>query len=288
LIDNYLLEELVTFAKHGTLAATAEELMVTQPTVTRGMQKLEDDLGVKIFDRQPNRIALTETGKLAAQEAQRALDANQQFYDSVRKFEFSHRITNIGSVAPGPIILMNSLKDLSDNVKISQTMVKPDLVEKTLVNRDCSMVLTNQKFETPGIESLYIGTEKLAANLDKFMAIASLSSVTFDQLRGLSFVVLNDIGIWKDIIQKEIPNAKFMYQEQRDSFSEITKYSNFPYFSTNISKIDLKQNEDDDRVQIPISDESATMDLYATYLKEEKQPLLPLIKKITTAWNKFK
>jgi len=288
LIDNYLLEELVTFAKYGTLAATAEELMVTQPTVTRGMQKLEDDLGVKIFDRQPNRIALTETGKLAAQEAQRALDANQQFYDSVRKFEFSHRITNIGSVAPGPIILMNSLKDLSDNVKISQTMVKPDLVEKTLVNRDCSMVLTNQKFETPGIESLYIGTEKLAANLDKFMAIASLSSVTFDQLRGLSFVVLNDIGIWKDIIQKEIPNAKFMYQEQRDSFSEITKYSNFPYFSTNISKIDLKQNEDDDRVQIPISDESATMDLYATYLKEEKQPLLPLIKKITTAWNKFK
>lgn len=288
MIDNYLLEELVTFAKHGTLAATAEELMVTQPTVTRGMQKLEDDLGVKIFDRQPNRIALTDTGKLAAQEAQKALDANQQFYDSVRKFDFSHRITNIGSVAPGPIILMNNLNNLPDNVKINQTMVKPDNVEETLVNRDCSMVLTNQEFETPGIESLYIGTEKLAANLDKFMAIASLSSVTFDQLKGLSFVVLNDIGIWKDIIQKEIPNAKFMYQEQRDSFSEITKYSNFPYFSTNISTIDLKQDEDDDRVQIPISDESATMDLYATYLKEEKQPLLPLIKEITTAWNKFK
>ena len=288
MIDNYLLEELVTFEKFGTLAATAEELMVTQPTVTRGMQKLEDDLGVQIFDRQPNRISLTETGKLAAQEAQKALDANQQFYNSVRKFDFSHRITNIGSVAPGPIILMNNLQNLPDNVKINQTMVKPDSVEETLVNRDCSMVLTNQEFETPGIESLYIGTETLSANLDKFMDIASLNSVTFDQLKGLSFVVLNDIGIWKDIIQKEIPNAKFMYQEQRDSFSEITKYSNFPYFSTNISTIDLKRNEDDDRVQIPISDESATMDLYATYLKEEKQPLVPLIKEITTAWNKFK
>ena len=288
MIDNYLLEELVTFAKYGTLAATAEELMVTQPTVTRGMQKLEDDLGVKIFDRQPNRISLTQTGKLAAQEAQKALDANQQFYDSVRKSEFSHRITNIGSVAPGPIILMNSLKNLPDNVKISQTMVKPDSVEETLVNRDCSMVLTNQEFDTPGIESLYIGTEKLTANLDKFMAIASLPSVTFEQLKGLSFVVLNDIGIWKDIIQKEIPDAKFMYQEQRDSFSEITQYSNFPYFSTNISKIDQKKSENDDRIQIPISDESATMDLYATYLKEEKQSLIPLIKEITTAWNKFK
>ena len=46
MIDNYLLEELVTFAKYKTLAKTAAELNVTQPTVTRGMQKLEDELEI--------------------------------------------------------------------------------------------------------------------------------------------------------------------------------------------------------------------------------------------------
>ena len=46
MIDNYLLEELVTFASEKTLAKTAEKLNVTQPTVTRGMQKLEDELGI--------------------------------------------------------------------------------------------------------------------------------------------------------------------------------------------------------------------------------------------------
>ena len=65
MIDNYLLEELVTFASEKTLAKTAEKLSVTQPTVTRGMQKLEDELGIQLFDRQPNRIVLTDTGKLA-------------------------------------------------------------------------------------------------------------------------------------------------------------------------------------------------------------------------------
>ena len=63
MIDNYLLEELVTFASEKTLAKTAEKLNVTQPTVTRGMQKLEDELGIQLFDRQPNRIVLTDTGK---------------------------------------------------------------------------------------------------------------------------------------------------------------------------------------------------------------------------------
>lgn len=51
MIDNYLLEELVSFKKYKTLAATAKHLMITQPTVTRGMQKLEEELGVEIFDR---------------------------------------------------------------------------------------------------------------------------------------------------------------------------------------------------------------------------------------------
>lgn len=40
MIDNYLLEELVTFASEKTLAKTAEKLSVTQPTVTRGMREL--------------------------------------------------------------------------------------------------------------------------------------------------------------------------------------------------------------------------------------------------------
>lgn len=69
MIDNYLLEELITFKEYGTLAATAEHLMVTQPTVTRGMQKLEEELDVEIFDHQPNCISLTKNGELAAKEA---------------------------------------------------------------------------------------------------------------------------------------------------------------------------------------------------------------------------
>lgn len=85
MIDNYLLEELITFAKYKTLAKTAAELNITQPTVTRGMQKLEDELGVQLFDLHPNRITLTKTGKLAAEKATALLQANQQFITEITK-----------------------------------------------------------------------------------------------------------------------------------------------------------------------------------------------------------
>lgn len=74
MLDLELLEELVAFQKYGTLSAAAEHLMITQPTVTRKMKKLEQELGVTLFNREvSNYITLNETGLLAAREAQKVL-----------------------------------------------------------------------------------------------------------------------------------------------------------------------------------------------------------------------
>jgi hypothetical protein len=93
---------------------------------------------------------------------------------------------------------------------------------------------------------------------------------------------LTDIALWKDIIQDNIPNAKFLYQEQTEAFKEITKYSNFPYFSTNLSQLEPQNHPtlNDDRVQIPITDSAAKMDFYASYLKEQKNVLNQLSSKL--------
>lgn len=286
MIDNYLLEELVAFATYGTLAATAQHLLVTQPTVTRGMQKLEDELGVRIFDRQPNRITLTPTGKLAASEAQKVIAQNQQFYDTVRKYEFSHTKIRVGTVAPGPRMVLHSLK-LADNVKVESQFIDPETVTSNLQENNYSLIITNQEIQSDLIESRYLGTESLSVNLDQFTYLANKNAVTFQELKGLSFVVLTDIAIWKNIIQDNIPNAKFLYQEQTDAFKEITKYSNFPYFSTNLSKLEPQNHPDpnDDRVRIPITDEAAKMDFYASYLKSQKSRVAPLIKQTIAVWN---
>jgi Transcriptional regulator len=285
MIENYLLEELVTFAKYKTLAETAKQLMVTQPTITRGMQKLEEDFGVKLFDRQPNRITLTETGQLAAQKAQKVLLQNKKMLTVVRDFEEAHHQIKIASVAPGPLIALKTI-ELPSNANLTDQFITPDSVATLLRQNNFSLIITNQEILTDDIESRFIGTEKLSVNLDKFTYLANKNSVKFSELKGTSFIVLIDIGIWKQIIQTHIPNAKFLYQSQIDAFTEITKYSNFLYFSTNIFKIDVTHadNENDDRVEIPISDKEATMDFYASYLKEQRELVNPVIKSLSDAW----
>ena len=50
MIDNYLLEYLVAFAKAGTLTTAAQQLNVSPASVSRGLTKLEKMLNVKLFD----------------------------------------------------------------------------------------------------------------------------------------------------------------------------------------------------------------------------------------------
>ncbi|BDZ31958.1 hypothetical protein MH1LPH_24240 [Lactiplantibacillus brownii] len=102
MLDNYLLQELVTFSATGTLAKTAAKLNVTQPTVTRGMQKLDIALGVRLFERQPNRLSLTVTGELAAKEATKLLQTNHQLVTTVRNFDPSQQRLRIGMSDIGP------------------------------------------------------------------------------------------------------------------------------------------------------------------------------------------
>ena len=55
MIDTQQLEQLIFIAEHGTLSKAAEKLHVSQPAVSRSMQRLENDLGVVLFDRQKNK-----------------------------------------------------------------------------------------------------------------------------------------------------------------------------------------------------------------------------------------
>ena len=286
MIDNYLLEELVTFASEKTLAKTAEKLNVTQPTVTRGMQKLEDELGIQLFDRQPNRIVLTDTGKLAAEKATEVLAVNRNFVQQLQNYAARQSVIKIASIAPGPLILLRvKSAAFSTQILIDEKFITPDQITTSLLNNENSIIISDQEIQTDQIESRYLGTENLYVNLDKFMYLANSQQVSFKDLAGLSFVVLNDIGPWKEIIQKHIPNAKFLYQEEWTALTEITKYSSFPYFSTNITTANPQQRtSNDDRVRLLITDEAATMTFYANYLKKQRKSLTPLLNEINQNW----
>lgn len=103
MIDIFLLEQLDAFARTGTLSRAAEELHITQPALSRNMKKLEATLGVSLFNRKSSKITLNETGKIAAEYARRALDANQEMIEMTLAFDRRERSLTMGSCTILPI-----------------------------------------------------------------------------------------------------------------------------------------------------------------------------------------
>lgn len=59
--------------KQGSLAATARELNLTPPAVSRRLSQLEERLGVRLLNRTTRRISLTSEGEVYFENAQRIL-----------------------------------------------------------------------------------------------------------------------------------------------------------------------------------------------------------------------
>ncbi|WP_307188881.1 LysR family transcriptional regulator [Nocardia anaemiae] len=63
----------VTVAEEGNFRRAAERLRMTQPPLSRQIQKLERDIGVELFDRTQRQVQLTPAGAVFLTEARRLL-----------------------------------------------------------------------------------------------------------------------------------------------------------------------------------------------------------------------
>ena len=86
MIEIYLLEQLAAFRQYGTLSEAAKHLHISQPALSRSMQKLEEVLDVKLFERSKNRIGLSAAGLLAADLAGRILQSEDEMITIGREF----------------------------------------------------------------------------------------------------------------------------------------------------------------------------------------------------------
>lgn len=103
MIELFQLEQFTAVARCGTLSKAAEELHISQPVLSRTMQKLEEELKVQLFDRQKNKLTFNQNGEMAVQCAEKVLDEARRMVEQVRAFDRSQRTIAMGACAPVPL-----------------------------------------------------------------------------------------------------------------------------------------------------------------------------------------
>ena len=121
------LEYIIALDTHRHFVKAAETCFVTQATLSTMVKKLEEELGVKIFDRSKLPIIPTETGKKIIAQAKNILQESHRLQEIVQeqkgKVTGELRIGIIPTLAPYllPLFLNSFLKKYPElKLKISE------------------------------------------------------------------------------------------------------------------------------------------------------------------------
>ncbi len=119
------LEYIVALDTYKNFSIAAEKCFVTQPTLSMQIQKLEEELGIKIFDRSKKPVVSTELGKEVIEMARSVLNGTKAIADIVNErketIKGNLRVAIIPTLAPYllPLFLQKFLKKYDEvNLKI--------------------------------------------------------------------------------------------------------------------------------------------------------------------------
>lgn len=279
MIDIYMLEQLKTFAECGTLSAAADILNTSQPSLTRSMKRMEDELGVVLFTRSKNHLGLTQTGKMAAQYAAQLLSVTQDFEGRVRAYDRSLHTIYVGYCAPVPqSVLTPIINNTFAGMTISADMTDDSDFLNKLQNGTYQLAVTHFEPDKSVFYSKKIGHEQLYISLTPGNPLSFYPEIHLKDLNGLTILLLNRIGFWSAVHREKTPNTKYLLQVEDDSFREIASNSQYPVFS---SSYFINRGETfPDRINIPIVDKECSTDFYLVCMLSEKPKYDELIKHV--------
>jgi DNA-binding transcriptional LysR family regulator len=277
-MDFETLTQLIMFAESGTLSLAAQKLHTSQPSLSRSMKKLEEEIGVPLFSHQKNRLAFTDTGLLAVEYARQILADRDLLISSVRAFEKKKHTISIGTCAPAPLwTLIPSCSAAFPEMTITSEMKSINtLIEGLTQSRSYQLVvLPFPLFDDQCQNFLYL-KENLGLAVPPEHPLADRDSVHFSDFDGETILTFSDIGFWDDIHRKNLPNSHFISQKERNDLVELIRSSTLPCFATNLS---MKRQPfyTSNRVVIAIEDKDAHASFYVTYRKEDRHLLKPLL-----------
>lgn len=187
------LSYIVAVDKYRHFATAAEKSFVTQPTLSMQIHKLEDQLGITIFDRSKSPVVPTEVGEKVIEQAKIILKESKQITDiaNFQENELSgtFKVGIIPTVAPYlvPLFLRSFVKKYPKIDLIFEELLTLEVIEKLGNDQlDAGIIATPT-------EQSFIYTEDLF--VEPFLGYLSHSHPLVDRKK-LSVGDLDRTNIW--------------------------------------------------------------------------------------------
>lgn len=150
----------------GSISKAANELHITQPSVSQTIKELEDYYNVVLFNRVNKKLALTSEGKLLLQKAKEVIQDFAEFETLANKEDLNPKVRIGATMTFGAFIIpkLNSLiKEKINNANPLFFIDKPISLQERVLRGDLDFALQEGVINSNSLKAVQIGSDELIA-----------------------------------------------------------------------------------------------------------------------------
>ncbi len=205
-MDIQHLRYFVEISKTGNLTKAAQNLYVSQPALSKTIQKMERELGVHLFEKQEHRLMLTDTGTVLLEKAQALLLEFDNIIQCIRDTEN----LKTGKITLGVPMLISFLyfcdiildfKNQYPGVNMDIIEIGDDAIVEKVKEGSVDIGIVSRPLNGPELVSLPIFTDEVVAYIPKKNELSQQEYISFQDLEGQSLHMFSsDFSLYGQVV----------------------------------------------------------------------------------------
>ncbi|UCD09351.1 MAG: LysR family transcriptional regulator [Dehalococcoidales bacterium] len=208
------LKTYIEVVKTGNFSEVAKKLGISQPAVSFQIQKLEQDLGVRLIDRKQKKLTLTEPGKRLLSFAQKTQDEYNSMLKDINQLreDVVGNLLVTASTIPGDFILpllLSEFKTLHPSVQIQVTVSDSGQVIEDVENGIYDIGFCGILPDNRDMEAVKIAEDEIVLIVAAGHPFAGRKSVSFMEITEEPFIVREESSGTQKMVASLLRNSGY-------------------------------------------------------------------------------
>jgi LysR family hydrogen peroxide-inducible transcriptional activator len=197
------LRYIVAVARERHFGRAAENCFVSQPTLSVAVKKLEEELGVVLFERGPGEVSVTPAGQKIVEQAQRVLEEASRIKDlaAAGRDPLAGPLRLGAIYTIGPYLLPKLIPILRRTAPAMQLHIQENFTHRLaemLKSGEVDVILIALPFDEPGIDTRAVYDEPFVVAVPKGHPWENRKRVSSDELTKESLLLLGEGHCFRD------------------------------------------------------------------------------------------
>lgn len=279
-MDLYQLKQFMTLAETGNMTMAAQKLFISQPNISRSLKRLEEELGLSLFDRSKNKMLLNHDGEFVLEHVRKIFDEIDTIQNAKAVLYPDKTITFAGAGSIYFEIILPLLSPLFPEYTFdAQVLNNHEEVVTAFLSDKCDLCITPPQafLDNNEIEIVFLFRERLCVSIPVSNPLSQRKSISLYELEGQDFIhsTHQESLHSNELLEKYGIHVNIVYTTDQPISGYRFYHSPALVFDSSVSQ--YYGNLVPGRKLVPLEEDDATYAVHVAYKKKHKCLFKPIV-----------